>query len=65
VFEFKHELPLIVVSKEILIFFEPAGLMLVIPEKLLEKNLAALMECQFPKLILESMLSTRIVIGPI
>jgi hypothetical protein len=64
-FEFKQQLPLKIVPKEILIFFKPVGLMLVIPEKLLEKNLAALMVCQFPKLILASILSTRIVTGPV
>jgi hypothetical protein len=51
--ELKHRLPLIIVSKVILIFFEPADLILKIPLNLLEKS-----GCQFPTFWLDSIYST-------
>jgi hypothetical protein len=52
-------------SNVILIFLNPAGLILVMPVKLVEKNLAALNGCHFPKFLSILMHSMRIKIGPL
>jgi len=58
--DFKHKLPLVMESNVILIFLNPAGLILVMPVKLIEKNLAALIGCHLLKFLSISMHSTRI-----
>jgi hypothetical protein len=63
--EFKQILALIIVLKVILIFLGPAGLMLVMPANLVEKNFITLMGCQLPIFLFWSRLSARIIIGPL
>jgi hypothetical protein len=53
-FEFKKKIPLLIISKVILTFFEPAGFVLIIPRKLLVKNLVVLIGCQFLKFLVLS-----------
>ena len=57
--ELRHRLQLIIVSKVILIFLDPAGFILTMSLNLLVKNLAALSGCQFPTFRLVSMFSAR------
>lgn len=62
-FEFKQKLPLIIVSKVILTFFEPGGFMLVMPVQLLVMYVVALIGCQLLKFILLSKHSIRTIMG--
>lgn len=63
--EFRHKLPSAVESNVTLTFLKPAGLMFVMPAKLVKNILAALTGCHPSKFLSVSMQSMSIIIWPL